>query len=191
VPKHPEYGSNHIDPGDPGIPPYANPDPINAWNPGPVEEQRAHFRPVPGDHRHVEYGATTDEMLPKAKPVREGPDYAGDDETVNNPFVINISYPADSIPDRTKWILQNPLPTAIRAFIRHNLQYGDADKALGLQGQFVEIHHITTKLRRLIWNRRAVVVPDENDARRELENLIGHALLALDLLNEGNNDGRN
>lgn len=175
---------SHIDPGDPP-PAYKGPvddfgpvnnDPINAWRPGPVSEQLS--RPAK-------------ELINMAKPEREGPNYAkaSDEDPVRDSLWFNMSYPADLVPERTMWILQNPGMEALRAFVRHQLEYHNVDEALGLQGQFAEIHHITQKLRRLLWNRRGAVVPDEDDARRELNNMIGHCLLALDHLNKGNNDG--
>lgn len=201
----------HIDPGEPrhnhdemavcgldcpmhdlGV---TNRDPINAWHPGSVEQQRAHFRPLPKPESawisEVMYGAP-DEMMPKAKPEREGPDYANgieENQEADDSLWLRLSYSADLIPPRTMWILQNVVPMALRRFIRHNLEYRDTDMELGLKGQFTEIHHITAKLRRLIWKSNPQFI-HVSDVQTELENLIGHALLALDLLDKGNHDGK-
>jgi hypothetical protein len=180
-----------MDPGDPppqridpeDVPPGRkgwNNDPVqHSWNPGSVEEQRAHFRP------------DTDDYMPKAKPEREGPDYAVEHNVeADEAFWIRLDLPADVIPPRAQFILQGPALVALGEFVRYNLQYGNTDESLGLQGQFAEIHHITAKLKRMLWDKRhpATIKPD--GIKGDLESLIGHALLALDLLDKENFDGR-
>lgn len=129
----------------------------------------------------------------KRRPVREGPDYTaleGEDDDVPPSFTIELSIDRFVILPRTRWILDNVVPTALRSFIRHNLQYRDTDEKLGLQGQFAEIYHITAKLKRQIWDRRNPESVAKGEVQEQLESLIGHALLALDLLEKGNKDGR-
>lgn len=186
-------------------PPYRNPDPINRpgpWQPGPKSwdadaEREAHFRPDGGAslgqrnphdmHIHIDKSSVL------VRPEREGPDYgkAGVEESDEDPNIrIDLSIAMSAVPRRTKWILQNVVPTALRSFIRHNLQYRDADESLGLQGQFAEMSHILAKLKRQIWDRRNPESVATGEIQEQLESLIGHALLALDHLDKGNKDGR-
>lgn len=159
---------------------HSNPDPINAWAPGSVAEQRWEHFAVKGSP-----------SLGEGRPERDGPDYNKvAEEEGDGSFWIRLSYPADAILPRTEWILLNIVPTALRSFIRHNLQYGNTDESLGLQGQFSEIYHITAKLKRQIWDRRNPESVANGEVQEQLEALIGHALLALDLLEKGNKDGR-
>jgi hypothetical protein len=194
VAREPDYGANHIDPG--------NSDPIqHSWNPGPVEEQRAHFRPERISQADMGPMPTSAELVDRyqknvnAKPEREGPDYndgMGDDG-VGDSFYIHLSMSADLMTERAQWILQNVVPTALRSFVRQHLQYGDTDKSLGYQGQFAELFHINAKLKRLMWDNNFTGLSTTTavgEIREELESLIGHALLALDLLDKGNKDGR-
>ena len=195
-----EPGRGFIDPGDvpPGrkgwIPPADNDHSLREMglfdgpvNPDPIN--RPHYAqqgPGLGEGTRT---VINEGVQIKGSPEREGPDYSKDDEDpVRDSLWFNLSYPSDLIPERTMWILQNPGMSALRAFIRHQLEYRDADEALGLQGQFAEIHHITAKLKRMIWKRRGPL--DSAKVQNELENMIGHCLLALDLLEKGNNDGQ-
>jgi hypothetical protein len=99
----------------------------------------------------------------------------------------------DSLPDRTNMILQGAASEALVSFVRHHLQYGDSDMELGYQGQFSELYHIVTKLKRLMWDRNWTGMATNTatgEIKEQLEALIGHSLLALNLLEEGNKDGR-
>jgi hypothetical protein len=161
-------------PDEPGVKYHgANPDPINA-------RESDHFLPAGRNPRITKL------------PEREGPDYNSEvtEEAVDESLWIRLSYSADLIPPRTSWILKNIVPTTLRSFIRHNLQYGNTDESLGLQGQFAELFHITAKLKRQIWDRRNPEAVANGEVQEQLEALIGHALLALDLLEKGNKDGR-
>lgn len=161
----------HIDPGDP---PYANPDPINAWRPGSVVEQREQSRV------HV----TKAEM---AKPDREGPDYANVMEEDIPTLRITVGIP---VRERTLRIVRGPAKRALLEFMRMQQQYQDTDVALGAQGQFAEIFHDTAKLKRMIWDRRNPQSVTVGEVQETLMSLIGHALLAMDLTEDGNKDGQ-
>lgn len=160
-----------------------NPDPIkHSWHPGSVEQQRAHFRPETGHDM-------------KRRPVREGPDYASgvDAESVSLNFVIDLQMPADLITPRMQWILEQVVVGVLGEFVRSNLQYGDTDMSLGYQGQFAELFHIVAKLKRTMWDNNYAGLSTggaRSQIQRELESLIGHALLALDLLDKENKHGK-
>ena len=172
-----------------------NLDPINAWRPGSVEEQRQRV------HKHItqaEMGPVATyglgDELPKALPEREGPDYTkGADAADSEALWVKLSMDIDSLPDRTNMILQGAASEALVSFVRHHLQYGDSDMELGYQGQFSELYHIVTKLKRLMWDRNWTGMATNTatgEIKEQLEALIGHSLLALNLLEEGNKDGR-
>lgn len=169
----------HIDPG--------NPDPINAWRPGSVADQRSHITqaemgPVPD----AEY--TDRDVMPKAKPEREGPDYAAEEDFGELPALsIHVNIPTR---ERTMHILHGPAHEALRHFMRMQQQYQDTDQALGAQGQFSEIYHDTAKLKRMIWDRRNPQSVTVDEVTETLKSLIGHALLAMNLIQEGNKDGK-
>jgi hypothetical protein len=143
---------------DPG-----NSDPINAWRPGSVAEQT------------------------KAKPDREGPDYANDIDAYVPTVHVVVNIP---VRERTLNILRGPAAESLREFLRMQQQYQDTDQALGAQGQFSEIYHDTAKLKRMIWDRRNPQSVTVGEVEQTLMSLIGHALLAIDLIREGNKDGR-
>lgn len=171
--RHPEYGSNHIDPGDPP----RNPDPINAWRPGSVEEQRAHFRPMPTAVELVDAHHANE---------ADGPNYTSDVAEVPT-IQIRVGIPTR---ERTMRIMRGPATGALLEFLRMQQAYQDTDEALGAQGQFAEIFHDTAKLKRMIWDRRNPQSVAVGEVQETLMSLIGHALLAMDLMEEGNKDGR-
>jgi hypothetical protein len=202
--RHSDENRGHIDPGD--VPPARKGwiDPADAdW--GPPQPATRNPDPINRPHFAPEGSATftSHEVYPtaaqlvkeydtKAKPEREGPDYAAGEEGhkgIHDELWLGLGMSADVIPERAQWILQQPAMSALRSFVQHQLVYNKTDESLGLQGQFAEIHHITAKLRRTIWDRRVTIGP-VNEVKSDLESLIGHALLALDLLDKGNIDGR-
>ena len=193
--RHPDYSNTpHIDPGDPPLSRYANPDPINAWRPGSVEEQRAHFRPNPRVHvTQAEMGPMptavelVDAYEAKAKPEREGPDYTNAEADDTPTIRINVGIPTR---ERTMRIIRGPATGALLEFLRMQQAYQDTDEALGAQGQFAEIFHDTAKLKRMIWDRRNPQSASVGEVGETLMSLIGHALLAMDHMEKGNKDGR-
>lgn len=172
------------------LPQDGNPDPINRPfdSLGALRDQ-AHASGV-----RIER-VTQADMGPMPEP--DGPNYASvdydDEQKSDDSFWIRLSHSADLIPDRTQSILQNQVPTALRSFIRQNLQYHNTDQALGYQGQFAEIYHITATLKRLMWDSNLTGMATSvanGEIQEQLESLIGHALLALDLLEQGNKNGK-
>lgn len=188
----------HIDPGDPPTERYpawmgptaaerGNRDPINAdWKPGSVEDQRRHYRPEGGatlgmrdpheNHMHI-----------KSLPVREGPDYANVADEEIPTLRITVGIPTR---ERTMRIMRGPATGALLEFMRKQQAYQNTDEALGAQGQFAEIYHDTAKLKRMIWDRRNPQSVTVGEVQETLMSLIGHALLAMDLVEEGNKDGQ-
>lgn len=201
---HPDMADEHAE-----RPVRRNTDPINAWRPGLVSAQReAHFRPEGGGRlggrnphavgihvtqaemgRMPEVGGPNDYTTTMPRVERDGPNYSGQAE-VERPLLLDLGMPADVITPRAQWILEQCAMGALREFVRYNLQYGDTDQALGYQGQFAEMFHITAKLKRLVWDQRNPATVTRQQVMRELESMIGHALLALDLLDKENKDGR-
>lgn len=204
--------SSHIDPGDPPRSRYPddlnchNPDPINAWQPGSVAAQReGHFRPEGGSSLgdrspHAQKAHVTQaemgpvpvvyaqDYIPEARLEKDGPNYGSLDHEPDIPTLqIRVGIPTR---ERTMRILRGPATGALLEFMRMQQSYRDTDEALGAQGQFAEIFHDTAKLKRMIWDRSNPQSVAVGEVQETLMSLIGHALLAMDNMDEGNKDGR-
>ena len=88
------------------------------------------------------------------------------------------------------WRLIDVNQQAMLKFAEAYKEYGDgAADEMGLAGEWAELHRKVKKLRRAMWDG------DESYLTREslttvLQDLIGHALLALDMVERGIKNGR-
>jgi hypothetical protein len=145
--------------------------------------------PLKVDHLAYDVGAQMKEA--------DGPNYAADQPVNPNPpddaLWLRIDINADLIPDRVQDMFHTLAVDTLPSFARRNLEYRDADRVLGYRGQFAELSHIMAKLKKLVWDDTHGVGYEhilEADVKRELNSLIGHAVLALGLVEEGNKNGR-
>jgi hypothetical protein len=127
----------------------------------------------------------------------DGPNYQVDQfaekREADDALWLRVGINADLVPPRVMDMMHNLATDALPSFVRHNLEYRDADQALGYRGQFAEISHVVAKLRKLVWDDQYGVTFEHvasDEVRKELKALIGHALLALDLLKAGNKNGK-
>lgn len=79
---------------------------------------------------------------------------------------------------------------ALEAFAEGYAEYGPgAADALGLAGQWGDLHRKVMKLKRPFWNGEVAALTRES-SRDILRDIIGHCLLALVMLDEGFEGGR-
>lgn len=79
---------------------------------------------------------------------------------------------------------------ALERFAEGYAEYGPgAADPLGLAGQWGDLHRKIMKLKRPLWNGEAGTLTRESE-QVVLEDIIGHCLLALDMLNRGFEGGK-
>jgi hypothetical protein len=77
---------------------------------------------------------------------------------------------------------------ASQKFFEAYAEYGDgAADELGLAGQWGDLHRKVKKLKAELWEGRSTLVRE--DARAVLFDIIGHSLLAIDMLGRGMSGG--
>lgn len=82
-------------------------------------------------------------------------------------------------------ILAKHAPEALEHFLKRNAEYGDDnDFNLGVAGQYVDISRKVQKLKRRWWDHRPARDGEEDDRTVVME-LIGHLLMAMDMLEGG------
>lgn len=84
-------------------------------------------------------------------------------------------------------IVDKHLPKALEHFLQRNAEYGDDDDFnLGTKGQYVDISRKVQKLKRRWWEDEEYGAGEESDEVIVME-LIGHLLMALDMMAGGEN----
>jgi hypothetical protein len=79
---------------------------------------------------------------------------------------------------------------AMARFARKHAEYGEgAADDLGLAGQWGDLHRKTAKLRREMWGGDPIEDASE-DAAQILQDIIGHAILAIDMIERGFEGGK-
>ena len=75
-------------------------------------------------------------------------------------------------------------------FTRRFMEYGEgAADELGLAGQWGDLHRKVAKLKTELW--KGIAVDDQHEEAREvLLDIIGHAFLAVDMIDRGITGGR-
>lgn len=74
------------------------------------------------------------------------------------------------------------LPGAMAKFAAKNQDYGDTAYNLGAKGQFADINRKFYKLKRSLWEDETL---EFESVEEILEDMLGHILLTLDFLREG------
>lgn len=77
------------------------------------------------------------------------------------------------------------LPDFWDSFLKKNADYGDSYQSLGAAGQFGEIWRKVPKLKRSMWDGHKLT---GEQPREILMDLIGHCLLAIRLIDSGNDN---
>jgi hypothetical protein len=90
--------------------------------------------------------------------------------------------------ESAQYIVDEILPVVIEHFLKKNADYGDQHReGLGPKGEFVGIHRKVGKLRRALWDGKAM---NFEGAEEMLYELIGACLITLDLIDlEHHSDG--
>lgn len=90
----------------------------------------------------------------------------------------------EEIPAKAQRILHGPALEALNLYAKRASDYTDADgfdpaEVLGVQGQFAEVWRKVWKLKNSMWDGREMV---GEGPREILMDLIGHCLLAIDMI---------
>lgn len=107
-------------------------------------------------------------------------------------FAITFGVGPQPLSPKAERVLSGPAKEALELFAKRSADYSDKDgfdpsEVLGLQGQFAEVWRKVWKLKNSLWDGREL---SAEQPREILMDLIGHALLAIDMIDRREGDSR-